>query len=117
MPLDVTVTDTSQPVRKVEAPALRSESSVVRQVESLDVDNQEFRETQVIEIAERSQREEDIALALRTAFEDDRLEAETRLALTVERIELEQTPQASSDLLQESTRVVVFGSLSIDVQA
>ncbi len=117
MPLAVTVRDTSQGSRPATESNLTPARSDVRAVEPLrnESDEQTADEAKV-EIVRRIRAEDASQLALRTEFEDQRLEAETRLALSVERVELEQGV-ASRDFLNDKVPVIVFGSLRIDVEA
>ncbi|MCB0322421.1 MAG: hypothetical protein KDD69_02575 [Bdellovibrionales bacterium] len=48
-------------------------------------------------------------------FEASRLEAGARLALTVERVELENRPRSIREFQEQSVPVIVFGSLELDV--
>lgn len=118
MPLAVSVRDTSQ-VTPLEPREIRPEGdSEVRQVEAISTEPQADAEGNArVEVVRRIGAEDSSELALRTEFENQRLEAETRLALSVERVEIEQDRPASRNFLQDKVPVVIFGSLRLDVEA
>lgn len=116
VPAERVVLDSS--LRLEQSPPLRSQirasANIVPVEPSGGSSDSPDRQLVVPVISEAQAAEQYQELRAREEFEDARLEEETRLALTVERIEIDQRPQNAAEL-ERSIPVIAIGSLRIDV--
>ena len=116
MPLDVSVRDNSQGIRVVSETVPNTNltpSATLRVVESVRSDSEVNDDVRILDIAPAELRQEEVRLT--SLFEEQRLEAETRLALTVERVEIDQSAKNVRAFQRGTVPVTIFGSLTLDV--